>query len=342
MKKKVRLSDIAEKLNLSKVSVSKALRDHPDISDKRKKEVKEMALKIGYRPNLIARSLTSYKTKTLGVVVPKIAHNFFAHIVAGIQQVASEHDYKIVLMVSEESAKLEKQHIEVLVSMQVDGLLTSISMETENYEIFETIREMQVPLVFFDRHVENMGFNSVIVDDENVSHDGVSRLIKKGHTKIAHLAGYQQVNIGKYRRIGYERALKEKGLKVDPSYIIEGGFDEKSGYDGFKKLLTLDNLPDAIFAVTFPVALGVYFKMREVDPSLIDSIPVLSVGDTGLNGLIPYPQYYIEQNPHVIGERAADLLLKEIRGEIKPENHIEIVDTQFIETENRKTFLTAT
>lgn len=334
MKKKATLNDIAKIVNLTKVSVSKALRNHPDISEATKKVVREVANDLGYRPNLIARSLTSSKSKTLGVVVPKIDHNFFSHIVAGIQKYATSHGYGIVLTVSEEQEELEKKHIESLVSMQVEGLLVSVSMETKDQKIFEWLRDIQIPLVFFDRHIPNLGFNSVIIDDKKASMQGVEELIKLGYTNIAHLAGYDHVLIGKHRRLGYEKALRKHDIEIDPNKIVYGGFGEKSGYRGAKELLERGERPEAIFGVTFPVTLGAYMAMKEIDPDYLSKVKMLTIGDDDMLTLtiFDYPQYFVDQPAITIGQKATELLIKEIDGDMKPENHVEYVETRFVDT----------
>jgi len=332
MKKRATLNDIAQKLNLTKVSVSKALRDHPDISEATKIKAKNIAEELGYRPNLIAKSLTSSKTRTLGVVVPKIAHNFFAHVVAGIQQYANMYAYEIVLTVSEENEKIEKKHIEALISMQVEGLLVSVSMESKNTDVYKWVRELELPLVFFDRNIPGLGFNSVIIDDKNAAKNGVLELIKRGHTNIAHLAGLSHINIGHQRQLGYEEALKESGMEVNRDLIVEGGFGEESGYKGFKELIRRNVEFDSLFAVTFPVGLGSYMAMHEINPKYIDKYKMLAFGDSGIRGIIPYPHYYVDQPGITIGKRAAELLLNEINGKVKPQNHIEYIPTRFLET----------
>lgn len=331
MKKKATLDDIAKIVNLTKVSVSKALRDHPDISEATKVKVKEVAKTLGYRPNLIARSLTSSKSKTIGVVVPKIAHNFFAHIVAGIQKSAAAEGYGIVLTVSDEDKKLEKQHLETLVSMQVEGLLVSVSMATQTPEVFKWIRSLQIPLVFFDRHIAGLGFNSVVIDDETASRNAVTELLNRGLTNIAHIGGYEWIEIGRKRRAGYEKALAERGIALRPENVVDGGFGEDHGYNGFKKLIEQGATPDAIFAVTFPVALGIYKAMKEMDPSYFESINVLTIGADELFTVFSYPKFYVDQPAIQIGHKACDLLIREIKGDIKPSDHIEYIDTHFVE-----------
>ncbi len=332
MRKKATLNDIAQRLNITKVSVSKALRDHPDISEKTKEKVKTIAEELGYRPNLIARSLTSSKSRTLGVVVPKIAHNFFAHVVAGIQKYANAEGYEIVLTVSEEDEELEKKHIEALVSMQVEGLLVSVSMKTQSTDVYKWLRDMQIPLVFFDRYIPDLGFNSVIIDDKNAAKHGVEELIKLGCKKIAHIAGYHYISIGQQRRLGYEQALQEQGIEPNPDMIVEGGFGEASGYAGFKELMKRQVEIDAIFAVTFPVGLGIYVAMREINPLLLDKITMLAFGDSGIRGIVPYPHYYVDQPGLEMGMKATELLLNEIEGRMDPINQLVYMPTRLLQT----------
>ncbi|MDX1641687.1 MAG: LacI family DNA-binding transcriptional regulator, partial [Balneolaceae bacterium] len=199
MKKNVRLVDIAEKLNLTKVSVSKALRDHPDISSETRKKVKKVAREMGYRPNLVARSLTSKKSQTIGVIIPKMANYFFAPVIEGIYNSASNSDYEVVLGISLEDEKLEKKHIESMLNMRVDGLLVSITEQTKDPQRFNIVKEMGIDLVFFDRGFSDAGFTYIKVDDRQSARTGVRFLIEKGIRDVAHLAGYESVEIGRER-----------------------------------------------------------------------------------------------------------------------------------------------
>lgn len=157
MKKNVRLVDIAEKLNLTKVSVSKALRDHPDISAETREKVKRVAREMGYRPNLAARSLTSQKSQTIGVIIPKMANYFFAPVIEGIYNSAGKSDYEVVLGISLEDEKLEKKHIESMLNMRVDGLLVSVTEQTNDPKRFDIVREMGIDLVFLTEDFQIRG-----------------------------------------------------------------------------------------------------------------------------------------------------------------------------------------
>jgi LacI family transcriptional regulator len=309
-KSRVRLIDIAKRLNLSKVSVSKALRDHPDISRDTRDLIKKTAREMGYMPNLLARSLSSQRTSMIGVVVPKVAHVFFSAVLDGMIERATADGYEVVVTISQEQAELENKHIETLLSMHVDGLLVSVSEDAARPAIYERVRDLGVPLVFYDRSLEGLGYSSVGVDDEEGAYRGVSRLLDEGSRSIAHLAGFEHTSIGRLRRKGYERALSDRGIEPDPDWVVEGGFSERYGYDGYRKLLERGIRPDGVFCATFPVAVGMAAAMREIDPALFETTRILVFDTGGMQSLAYFPYYCIRQDAVEIGRMAMGELIR--------------------------------
>src|SRR5699024_9239853 len=312
--KNVRLKDIAKKLDLTKVSVSKALRDHSDISEETKKKVKEMAKEMGYRPNLVARSLTSKKTQTVGVIVPKIAHSFFSSVIEGIYQAALESEYEVILGVSMEDDELERKNIESMLDMRVEGLLISISEKTKNVHNFDLVQEMNTSLVFFDRGFSGSDYSYLKVEDREGARKGVAHMIERGCRDIAHLSGYQTVEIGKDRRLGYQDALRDAGLTVEEAAIVEAGFSEQDGYKGFDRLIKQYGKPGAVFCATYPVGLGVlqYMKDHEIDPA---ETAILSFGSSEFNQYLSHPFTCIDQSTFTMGYREFERLILEIESE---------------------------
>ena len=308
----ITLDDIAKKLNVSKVTVSKALRDHPDIGIKTKERVKKTAFDLGYMPNYIARNLSAKKSYTVGLVVPKIAHNFFASAIESIYNIAYKNNYEIIITVSQESAEQEVRHIQSLLSMRVDGLLVSVTEKTKNFDIFKKVHNMNIPLVFFDRTIEDIGFSCVSTADWDGAYQAVECAISQGYREIAHLAGYFHTSIGKHRQEGYIAALKDHGIGINQNMIIEGGFAEKDGYEGFMKLYDKGISPEIIFAVTFPVALGIFKAAEEVGLTVPDDVDVISFGGSNYNRFIKPSITYVNQPSVEIGEKAMKLLLHEI------------------------------
>ncbi len=312
--KNVRLEDIAKRLNLTKVSVSKALRDHKDISSETRERVKKMAKKMGYHPNLQARSLTSKVSNTIGIIVPKIAHMFFASTIEGIYKTAEEHGYKVLMGVSFENEKLEIDHVESMINMRVDGLVVSVSEQTRSPEIFRMVSDMGINLVFFDRGFSGAGYSYVKVADRESAKKGVEHMIGLGYKNIAHLSGYQTSVIGKERKNGYFEALEEAGITMPESAIVEGGFSEEDGEAGFKKLIKNHGIPEAVFAVTYPVGLGILNQMdkMQIDPS---TIPILAFGGSDFNRYLATPLICIEQPNYELGKRAFEQLKKEMEAD---------------------------
>lgn len=333
MAKRVRLIDIAERLDLTKVSVSKALRDHPDISEETRELVKAMAAEMGYTPNLLARSLSSKRSHTLGVVVPKIAHNFFSSVIEAVQEEATERDYGIVLAVSSENAALESHHIERLLAMHVDGLLVSVSKQAPDLAIYERVRDLKVPLVFFDRQVKGLGFSSVIVDDRGGAERGVSYLIEQGYREIAHIAGTSEVEIGRERRAGFEAAMRAHDLPVRDEWVVEGGFDVVHGYEAFLQILETGEIPEAVFAVSFPTGLGVWGAIRDYRPDLAERIRICVFGQGDSNEFYSFPHVCVRQPTRVMGLRALDLLLGEIESKGTEPQQV-VLDTEVVRSED--------
>jgi LacI family transcriptional regulator len=329
-KKAITLKDIAEELDLSKVSVSKALRDHPDIGPETKQLVRETAERLGYVPNYIARNLSSRQSKTIGLVVPKIAHHFFATAIETIYQTAFDNKYEIIMTVSQENVENELIHLQTLLSMRVDGLLVSVTEQTKDKAIFETVKKRGIPLVFFDRVIEGVGFSTVTASDEQGTYDAIAEIIGTGYTKLAHLAGYSYTNIGKKRLNGFKKALRDNKLDIPEPWIVETGFSESDGYKGFMKIFRSGNLPEVIFTVTYPVALGVILAAQEAGISVPGDIQILSFGGSIYNRFVSPSISYIDQPAEEIGRNATELLLDEIKNpEMREEQHI-VVPTELV------------
>ncbi|MBN1153903.1 LacI family DNA-binding transcriptional regulator [candidate division KSB1 bacterium] len=310
--KQTTLADIARRLNLSKVSVSKALRDHPDIAEQTKLRVKQVAAEMGYTPNFYARNLSSNKSNTIGLVVPKIAHSFFAEVIEAIYDVANENEYDVILTVSREDEQLEQHNIYRLLSMRVDGLLISVSQHIEDISIFNTIKSKNVPLVFFDRMIEGLTFSSVTVNDRKGAYDATEFAIKAGYSRIAHFAGYGNTNIGSERLNGYLDALHAYRIPVRSEWIIEGGYDEVHGYQGLMALADSADMPEIIFAASYPVALGIYDAAAKLRLRIPDDIDVICFGDSPVNKYIKPALTCVDQPVRELGTKAMELLIEEI------------------------------
>lgn len=323
-------SDIARKLNVSRVTVSKALRNHPDISEEMKKMVKETAVEFGYSPNLVAQNLISRKTFTLGIVIPDLENSFFAYATDSILDAATERNYTAFVTVSRENQQSEILNIQKLIGMRVDGLLVCVSQQTNDPSIFHRIKDLRIPLVFFDRQFEGLNVPAVTFDDRNGAASALNRIMKEGYTKIAHIAGFSTVSIGRERSLGYKNALEQNGIEINPEWIIEGGFEIKDGYDAFMKLYKTTDLPEIVFTVNDRVALGVYKAIEEIGLKIPDNIGVLGFGFADTVRTFSPPLSIINQDPRRVGSVAAKLLVELITDPDAVKSRNVIIEEEFL------------
>jgi len=312
-KGQVTIKDIAKELGISPSTVSKALKGHRDISASTKKAVEALVEKWNYKPNPLALSLQGGLSRTIGVIVPEIAHYFFSTVIGGIEDLAYELGYHVMFCQSSESYDREVKAVKTLLSSRVDGILVSVSKMTYDYSHFLKIIDNGVPLVFFDRICNEIDTDRVIVDDEEGAYEAVKHLINIGCKNIVHLSGPPNLQIGKNRLGGYLRALKEFNIPVDDSNIIKCDTGEDASRI-VPALLERKVRPDGIFAVNDLTATS---SMKQV---LIHGyrVPedVAIVGFTsGLNSDLTSPTLTsVKQNGYLIGREAVRLLIDRIEG----------------------------
>jgi LacI family transcriptional regulator len=328
----ITLDDIAKKVKVSRVTVSKALRGHPDISETTSKLVRKVANELGYSPNFIARNLSARRSNMLGVVVPKIAHFFFSSVIEAIYNTAFEKNYETILTVSQENSEREKKHLQTLVSMRVDGIIISVSQETKDVEIFKWIRKMGIPVLFVDRmpNPPIAGFSSVQVDDKGGARQVIEQAVKAGYRKIAMVGGNPTVDIGKNRQAGFEESMAQHGLPVKREWIVHGGFGKEDGYRGFKQLFESGARPEFIFAVTYPVALGIYEAAKELGVHIPNDLDIICFGESDMIGLLHPSLSCISQHTQELGTIAVRTMLDIIEHpDENPERHV-VVPTKLI------------
>jgi LacI family transcriptional regulator len=320
----IRQSDIAKELNVSRVTVSKALRDHPDISSAMKKKVNEAAGRLGYVPNLIAKQLNSRKTNTIGVVVPDLENSFFSYIVDSIIDNSTANGYRVILTVSREKADVERRNIENLIGMRVDGMLVCNSQETKDTSVYSMIKKMRIPLVFFDRVVRDIGFSSVVFDDKKGAKSALKMIVKAGYSRIAHFCGYGGINIGRERLEGYIESLQSHGIPIREEWVFEGGYEIKDGKDSFRRMMSQESLPEVIFAVNDRVALGAYMAASEAGLRIPYDIAIMGYGFRETTDLFTPPMAVINQDPRKMGFIASSALFNEIK-QGPPAKHVKIL-----------------
>jgi LacI family transcriptional regulator len=263
MSYKTTIIDIARELNTTPATVSRALSNHPGISEKTKLTVQLTATRLNYKRNRIASSLRSGKTHVIGVIIPSAEINFFGSVVHGIESVANSNGYNVLLFQSNESREFEEKGLETFLTARVDGILVSLAKDTTDYSHFQEIKERGVPLVFFDRTADDLGIDSVVIDDHKGAFTATEHLIRQGYTRIGHITGPQHLKNFHDRLKGYMAALQANNLKLDPDLVYPGNISIESGKAGANYFLSLSHPPDAIFAAEDFTALGAISILKE-------------------------------------------------------------------------------
>lgn len=312
------------------MTVSRALNNRANVDEKTRQRVLEKAKSMGYTPNLVAKSLVSSKTYTIGVVIPEITHAFFPEVVRGIEEVTNASDYQLFLTNANEQFELEKNAIRTLRSKRVDGILISSSQTVGDYSFYKDLINSGTKVVFFDRCIENIGASCVSVNDRVSSENITNHLIEThGYSRIAHISGPQDVSIGKKRFEGYLDALKNNDLPITDKWIIRGGFQEEGGYRAMQQLLTLPEkeYPEAVVCVNDPSAIGAVRAIDEVGLSIPEDIAITGFTDDIRAPLLDTPLTTIHQPAYKVGKRAAEKLIKTIDDPDEMAENIEVLTT---------------
>jgi LacI family transcriptional regulator len=321
-----RLKDIARDLGLSVVTVSKVLRDHPDISEATRKRVLKRMKELNYKPNFAARSLITGQTWTIGLVVPDLLHPFFAQVAKAISVSVREKGYSLIISSSDEDPELEQQEIEQLLARRVDVLLVASAQWT--VENFRKIEEQKVPYILIDRQFAGLASHFVGVDDRAVGILATSHLIEQGCRRIAHIRG-PEISTAVGRLEGYRQALATYQMVPLPGHIVSIGDSgdhrgESGGYQATKRLLESGTRPDGIFCFNDPVALGTMRAIIDSGLRIPDDIAVVGCGNLSYSDFLRVPLSSVDQDSEQIGKRAATLALTlaKSKSPIRPSNEL--------------------
>jgi LacI family transcriptional regulator, galactose operon repressor len=314
MKQKLTLKNIAKEFDVSISTVSKALKDSHEISEEVKERIKAFAEYYHYKPNSLALNLRNQKTKTIGIIIPQIVHHFFTKVIAGIENIANEKGYNVMICLSNESYEKEVLNMEMLTNGVVDGIIVSVAKETEkkdDYTHFKELINNGIPLVLFDRVIDKINCNKVIADDVGGAYLATNHLIKIGCKYIALITTPDFVTVGTQRKEGYLKALNENNIFVDEKLIIK--VDEKLSIESqIYKLFESNNPPDGIFAVN-EIYAATAIKIANKNGFLIpDDINIIGFTDGLISEFTTPALTTVAQHGNTMGEKALELLLDEI------------------------------
>lgn len=316
MKKKaeVTIYDISRALSISASTVSRGLNNSPQVRKDLRKKIMQTAQEMGYQHNKFAANLRQKRTKTLGVVIPRIDSHFMSTVISGMEKVANKAGYQLLISQSEESAILEEANIQALFNSRVDGMLVSLSYETKNSDGFRNILRKDIPLVFFDRVLECMNCVSVIIDNYRAGYDATKHLIDQGCRKIVHVAGSLNRNVYNDRYRGYRQALADNSLTFDDRMLIVTDLGDNSGVTILNHLLGNGTSPDGIFTANDTSAVSLICELKNKGFRVPDDIAVVGFNDDPVSRIVEPNLTTVHYPGRAMGEVAASTMIRILEG----------------------------
>ncbi|RTY81812.1 LacI family transcriptional regulator [Flavobacterium sp. GSP27] len=338
MKRKITLKQIAKELDVSISTVSKSLRNSPEIGEETRLKVQAFAKFYNYKPNNIALSLKNRKTKTIGIIIPEIVHHFFSTVINGIEQVANENGYSVLICLSDDSFDKEVLNMEMLANGSIDGFIMSLSKETQFKGDFHHITEVinqGMPVVMFDRVTNDILCDKVIIDDQSAAYEAVQSLIDKGRKKIALVTTVDYVSVGKLRTDGYIKALLDNDIPFNENLIIKIE-DVDTCEITIGKLLE-DKAIDAVFAVNELFAVTIIKTANKIGLNVPKDLAVIAFTDGIISKYSTPTITTVSQNGIKMGNKAAKMLIERLESEEDEEDEnykTEVIETHLIERES--------
>ena len=328
-KSNITIKDIAQALNISKSTVSRALQDKHDVNPETRKKVLEYAHQHDYHPDFMARSLRSKRTRTIGVIVPAYNIPFYSIAICGIQDYAMNQGYNVMVCHSSEKYEVEKENINALLAADVEGIIISVARDTEGNEHIYKLKRKGMPLVMFNRVIEDFKAAKVVVDDYYGAAEMVRYLIGTGCTRIAHIAGPSNLLLSYNRKQGFLDALSEAGIEPGEDWIVEGDFTIESGSQCMEKLLGSSGNIEAVFCVCDAVAFGAIKVLKERGFRIPDDISIAGFTNEPMAELIEPTLTTMGQPIYEIGETASRLLFSQLQNPDLPPEFC-VLDTKLI------------
>lgn len=313
--KPITLKDIALELNISVTTASKALQGRSDVSNSTREAVMNLAEKLNYVPNSVAVNLRTRQTKTIGVIIPTIVHQFFSKVIDGIIEEAEKQGYFVITLQSNENFEFEKKQLQLLMQKRVDGILISLSNQTQHCKHLNEIIQKDIPIVIFDKINKVVNCSKVSIDDQMAAYNTVSYLIEKGYKRIAHFRGSLMPQNSIDRFLGYKKALIDHGIEFDSSlvYLCDNNDDFNDGYRNAQKLLKEQKDVDAIFAITDVIAVGILKCFNEKGVKIPEDIAVFGFSDWFMSSVVTPTLSSVIQPGFEMGRKAAEILIEEIK-----------------------------
>ena len=311
--KDITLKQIAETLGISITTVSKALKDYPDVSKKTRKAVLDLAQALQYTPNSFAVNLRTKESRTIGLIIPEVVHHFFSNVINGIIAEAEKNGYLVIILQSNESLELEKKQVALLINKRVDGIVMSLSNESNDDEHIREIIRKEIPFVMFDKISKLIQCSKVIINDQKAAFNAVEVLIQKGCKKIAHIRGPVNPQNAIDRFLGYKKALEKNNIAYDSKLVYtckNVTFEE--GKEFAEQIINDHPDVDGIFIITDLVAVGVLAYFNEINIKVPQQIKVIGFSNWFMSQVITPKLSTVDQPSYEMGTHSFNVLLEEI------------------------------
>jgi LacI family transcriptional regulator len=310
---RITIHDIAKKLDVTASTVSRALSDHPRISDETKKAVIKMAKQLNYQPNHIASALRSGKSKLIGVIIPSADRSFFSSVVRGIEEIANSLDYKVIICQSYDDPDKEKETIDALLSARVDGIVASTGKKTVTFDHYQRIIDKGIPLILFDRANLELKVSQVVIDDYQGAYQAVKHLIDQGCKRIAHFTSTNKISIYKDRLRGYLDALRDAKIPIAEELIIESDLQLEDGRTSMEQLLKLKERPDAVFSSSDFGAMGAMQVLKENKIQIPEEVALVGFSNEPFTSYTDPPLTTVDQISITMGKITAEAFFDELK-----------------------------
>ncbi|WP_194777953.1 LacI family DNA-binding transcriptional regulator [Pararhodonellum marinum] len=310
---RITIHDIAEKLNITASTVSRALNDHPRISDLTKKAVHKMAKQLNYQPNHIASALRSGKSRLIGVIIPTANRAFFSSVVRGVEEIANSLDYKVIICQSYDDPEKEIETIDALLSARVDGIVASTGKQTFTFDHYQRIIDKKIPLILFDRGNQDLKVSQVVIDDYRGAYQAVKHLLDQGCKRIAHFTSVSKISIYTDRMRGYLDALRDANIPIDHKLIIEGDLQLEDGRISMEKLLRLKVRPDAVFSSSDFGAMGAMQVLKEHKIKIPEEVALVGFSNEPFTAYTDPPLTSVDQMSITMGKITAEAFFDELK-----------------------------
>lgn len=332
-KRHISLKDLAQELGVSISTVSRALKNHPDISPEQTEKIQKLARLRNYSPNPLAMGLLRQQTRMIGVIVPDIVTHFYSSIISGIEEIAKQNGYFIVISSSSELLENEKLSVENLLKTRVEGFIVCISQETNSFEHFERLIQNEVPLVFFDRVSDLPGVPSVTADGVDAAKKVTRHFFENGSRRIAFISGPKHLNISANREEGYLLGLEECNLEYDPDLLINCNLSTLDATLATRKLLKLKNRPDAIFGLNDTIAFAAMKEIKKHGLRIPDDIALVGFTDEFHSTVVEPPLTSVTHPTFEMGKQAASLFFQIIKNNAGHEKQV-VLQTELVVRES--------